>query len=235
MSSHALQHTSPWWVFLTVAAYLIGRVVEHQTHRKALAQPVVIGIVFVGFVLAFNHVDPSEYQARTQLISFWLGPATVALAVPIHRQLDKLRAYLLPALAAISCGGLVSIIVAIVAVRTFGGDEQLARTMAPKAVTTPVSIALAQIYGGVPSLTATFTIMAGILGAVCGHSVFRLLRIQDPRIRGLAMGAASHGIGTSRSLRQSETEGAFAGLSMGISALATTFLLPVGFWIAGMR
>lgn len=229
-----IQHTSPCLVLLTSAAYLVGRVVQHQARKKAIAQPVVIAIFLVGIVLYLTHVDSSEYQARTQFVSFWLGPATVALAVPIHRQLDNIRAYLLPILVAIPTGAFLSITVAVVAVRAFGGDEQLARTMAPKAVTTPVSVALAQIFGGIPSLTAVFTIVVGILGAVCGHTLFRILRIRDPRIRGLAMGASSHGIGTSRSLGQSGTEGAFASLSMGLSALATSLLMPVGFWITGM-
>jgi putative effector of murein hydrolase len=121
----------------------------------------------------------------------------------------------------------VSIGTAYALVLLLGGDEQLAITMAPKAATTPVSIALSDVAGGIPSLTAVLTILVGILGAVAGPKVLDLARIRDRRARGLALGSVSHGIGTSRALVEDETEGAFAGLAMGLTALATSIVLPL--------
>ncbi len=220
--------TSPlFFVLLTLAAYRIGRELKDRTGGHAVAQPVLVAIVLIGIVLTWTDVDYDVYADGTQLIAFWLGPATVALAVPLHRNAHRLRGFLVPMLAAIPLGAMVSIVTAVVAVQVLGGDNELARTMAPKAATTPVSLALSAENGGIPALTAVLTIFIGIVGAVAGPGVLTLLRVRDRRARGLAMGAVSHGVGTSRSLHDDETEGAFAGLSMGLTALATSLLLPV--------
>jgi putative effector of murein hydrolase len=121
----------------------------------------------------------------------------------------------------------VSIGSAVLTVRTLGGGQALENTIAPKAATTPVAIAVAQGIGGVPALVAVFTMLAGVLGAVFGPWILDRLGVQDRRVRGLAMGAASHGVGTSRSLHDHITEGAFAGLSMGLTALLTSLFVPV--------
>ena len=220
--------TSPlFFVLLTLAAYRIGRELRDRTGGHAVAQPVLVAIVLIGLVLTWTDVDYDVYADGTWLIAFWLGPATVALAVPLHRNAHRLKGFLVPMLVAIPLGALVSIVTAIVAVQVLGGDDELARTLAPKAATTPVSLALSAENGGIPALTAVLTILIGIVGAVAGPAVLTLLRVRDRRARGLAMGAVTHGIGTSRSLHDDETEGAFAGLSMGLTALATSLLLPV--------
>jgi len=220
--------TSPlFFVLLTLAAYRIGRELKDRTGGHAVAQPVLVAIVLIGIVLTWTDVDYDVYADGTWLIAFWLGPATVALAVPLHRNAHRLKGFLVPMLVAIPLGALVSIVTAVVAVQVLGGDYELARTMAPKAATTPVSLALSGENGGIPALTAVLTILIGIVGAVAGPAVLNLLRVRDRRARGLAMGAVTHGIGTSRSLHDDETEGAFAGLSMGLTALATSVLLPI--------
>ena len=219
--------TSPlFFVLLTLAAYRIGRELKDRTGGHAVAQPVLVAIVLIGVVLTWTDVDYDVYADGTLLIAFWLGPATVALAVPLHRNAHRLKGFLVPMLVAIPLGALVSIVTAVVAVQILVATT-LARTMAPKAATTPVSLALSGENGGIPALTAVLTIFIGIVGAVAGPAVLTLLRVRDGRARGLAMGAVSHGVGTSRSLHDDETEGAFAGLSMGLTALATSVLLPV--------
>ncbi|WP_435746683.1 LrgB family protein [Nocardioides sp. SYSU DS0663] len=214
-------------VALTLGAYRIGCWVRDASGRHALAQPVLVAVVLVGGALLALGVDPATYRDATQVVSFWLGAATVALAVPLHRQLGRLRGLALPILVAVPLGAAVSIVSVVLLARWTGGDELLARTLSPKAATTPVSLALSDAVGGVPSLTAALTIVAGILGAVAGPALLTLVRVRDRSARGLAIGAVSHGIGASRSLQDDETEGAFAGLSMGLSALATSVLLPV--------
>lgn len=216
-----------FFVLLTLVAYRIGRELKDRTGGHALAQPVLVAIVLVGGVITLLDVDYDDYRSGTALIAFWLGPATVALAVPLHRQAHRLRGFVVPMLVAIPLGAVVSMGTAVVVVQALGGSEELVRTLAPKSTTTPVAIALADTAGGLASLTAVFTILVGILGAVAGPAVLNLLRVRDRRARGLALGAVSHGIGTSRALVEDETEGAFAGLSMGLTALATSILLPV--------
>lgn len=222
-----LRQSPLFFVLLTLAAYRLGREAKDRTGGHPLAQPVLVAIVVIGAVLAATDVDYSVYRDGTELIAFWLGPATVALAVPLHRNAHRLRGFLLPMLVAIPLGALVSIVLGVLLVRGLGGDEELAMTMAPKAATTPVSIALSEQVGGIPALTAVLTIVIGIVGAVVGPALLSLARVRDARARGLAMGAVSHGIGTSRSLHDDETEGAFAGLGMGLTALATSLLLPL--------
>ena len=214
-------------VFLTLAAYRLGCEVRDRTGGHALAQPVLVAIVAIGIVLAVADVDYATYSDGTQLIAFLLGPATVALAVPLHRQAARLRGFLAPLLVGVTLGAVASIGTGYLLVRWLGGSEVLAETMAPKAATTPVSLAISATIGGIPALTAVFAIVIGIVGAIAGPAVLTLLRIRDERARGLALGAVSHGIGTSRALRESETEGAFAGLSMGLTALVTSLLVPV--------
>ena len=222
-----LVHSPLFFVLLTLIAYRTGREVRDRTGGHALAQPVLIAVVLVGGVISLLGVEYDDYRAGTEMIAFWLGPATVALAVPLHRQAHRLRGFVVPMLVAVPLGAAVSVATGVVVVHALGGGEELARTVAPKATTTPVAIALADTVGGLPPLTAVLAILVGILGAVAGPAVLTLVRVRDERARGLALGAVSHGIGTSRALLEDETEGAFAGLSMGLTALATSILLPL--------
>ncbi|MDP2772864.1 MAG: LrgB family protein [Nocardioides sp.] len=218
---------SPVFVLLlTLAAYRLGREIRDRTGGHALAQPVLVAIVVVGAVISALDIDYADYRGGTEVLVFWLGPATVALAIPLHRQAHRLRGFVVPMLVAIPLGAAASIVSAILIVRALGGDDLLARTTAPKAATTPVAIALAESNGGIAALAAVLAILVGILGAVAGPAVLTLLRVRDHRARGLAQGAVSHGIGASRMLADHETEGAFAGLSMGLTALAMSLLLP---------
>lgn len=218
-------------ILVTLLSYQAGLWLRHRTRGHALAQPVVVSIAGTVAALLLLDVDYSAYADDARLISFWLGPATVALAVPLHRQTSRLRGVVRPMLVAIPVGAVVSILTAYGLVVLCGGAEVLALTMSPKAATTPISIALSEQVGGVPALTAIVTIVAGILGAILGPAVLTLARVRDERARGLAMGASAHGIGTSRALAESETQGAFSGLSMGLTALATSVLLPLVLWL----
>jgi len=214
-------------VALTLVTYRVGLWVREAARGHALAQPVLVAVVLTGGTILALDVDAATYADGVEVISFWLGAATVALAVPLHRQVTRLRGFVLPMAVAVPVGAAVSVVSVVLLARWTGADEVLVRTLSPKAATTPVSIALSETVGGVPSLTAALTIAVGILGAVAGPTVLTLVRVTDRRARGLALGAVSHGIGASRALVEDETEGAFAGLSMGLSALATSLLLPV--------
>lgn len=229
-----LLHSPLFLVLLTLAAYRLGREARERTGGHPLAQPVLVAIVVIGLAITWLDIDYADYRSGTELIAFWLGPATVALAVPLHRNAHRLKGFVVPMLVGIPLGAAVSILLAYGLVRLLGGAEELALTMAPKAATTPVSIALSEEIGGLPPLTAVVTIIVGILGAIAGPAVLTMLRVREPRARGLAMGAVSHGIGTSRSLHDNQTEGAFAGLSTGLTALATSILLPVILLLLGV-
>ena len=213
-------------ITLTLAANAVGRWAHRRTGTPLL-QPVLVAVVLVGTVLLVTGIPYRDYLHGAAFIGFWLGPATVALAVPLHHEWHLVRRAALPVLAGVAAGAVVSITTGVLVTRLAGGGRTLELTMAPKAATTPVSIALSAQIGGLPALTAVLTIVAGITGAVIGPWVLDRLGIRDPRARGLAMGAASHGIGTSRALDENRTEGAFSALSMGLTALATSILVPV--------
>ncbi|TNM36707.1 LrgB family protein [Nocardioides albidus] len=214
-------------LFLTVAGYQAGRWIRTRTGGHALAQPVLVAIAVVGTAITVLDVDYADYRGATELVAFWLGPATVALAVPLHRQTDRLKGFVVPMLVALVLGAVTSIVTAVLIARALGADEALQKTLAPKAATTPVAIAVVDALGGIAPLVAVFTIGIGIVGAVIGPALLNLLHIRDRRARGLAMGAVSHGVGASRMLREDETEGAFAGLAMGLTALITSLLVPL--------
>lgn len=220
--------TSPVvFLLVTLVTYRLGLWLRDRTRGHGLAQPVLVSIILTSAFVVLLDVDYDNYREGTALIAFWLGPATVALAVPLHRQYHRLRRIVLPLVVSVVVGATASILSAYWLVRLLAGDDVLATSMAPKAATTPVSIALSEVAGGVPALTAVFTILAGILGAVIGPAVLTLLRVRQEVARGVALGSVSHGIGTSRALHESESEGAFAGLAMGLTALASSMLLPL--------
>ncbi|WP_082605709.1 LrgB family protein [Nocardioides sp. Root190] len=212
---------------VTLAGYQAGRWIQQRTGGHALAQPVLVAIIVTGAAISVLDVDYPDYRSATELIAFWLGPATVALAVPLHRQADRLKGFVVPLLVAVVVGAAVSITSAVLLARALGAGETLERTLSTKAATTPVAIALTEHLGGIAPLAAVFAIIIGIFSAITAPAVLTLLRIRDRRARGLAVGAVSHGIGASRMLREDETEGAFAGLSMGLSALAISLLVPL--------
>ncbi|GGO90224.1 LrgB family protein [Nocardioides phosphati] len=216
-------------LFLTLLGYRLGQELQKRVPAawKAVAQPVVVALVVIGLALWALDLSYEQYLVGGSIIGFFLGPATVALAVPLHRQAHHLGRMFVPMVVALPVGAVVSITTGVLAVRLLGGDHVLELTMAPKAATTPVSLAVSGAIGGLPALTAVLAIVTGIVGAVAGPAVLDLVRVRDRRARGLAIGASSHGIGTSRALREHPTEGAFSGLAMGLTALLVSLLTPV--------
>lgn len=211
---------------LTLGGYAVGRWAHRRT-GNALLQPVLVAIVVVGAVLLATGVSYDDYLAGGRFVAFLLGPATVALALPPHQEWHLVRRAAVPILTGVVAGALVSITSALLVTRFTGAARALQLTMAPKAATTPVSIAVSEQVGGIPALTAVLTIIAGITGAVAGPWVLDRVGVRDLRARGIALGAASHGIGTSRALQETRTEGAFSALSMALTALATSLLVPL--------
>ena len=213
-------------ITITLAAYLLGRWLHERT-GSPLFQPVLVAIVVIVVVLEIGDVRYADYLAGGSYVGFWLGAATVALALPLHHEWHLVRKAALPIGAGVLAGALVSITSAVLLTRFAGGSEELQLTMAPKAATTPVSLALSAQIGGIPALTAALTILAGITGAILGPWVLDRIKVTDLRARGIAMGSVTHGIGTARALQESRTEGAFSALCMGLTAVATSVLVPL--------
>lgn len=214
-------------ITLTLAAYLAARRVWRASRGHSLANPVLVSIVLVAGFLLLTRVAYADYLRGGQYIAFLLGPATVALALPLYLQADRIRRSAPMVLLSVVAGSLTAILVGVLVTRWTGGSAPLALSMAPKSATTPVSLAVSETIGGIGPLTAVFTILTGVLGAVAAPRVLTLVRVRDERVRGLAVGVVSHGIGTARLLSDEPAAGAFSALAMAINALVTAVAVPL--------
>ncbi len=220
-------HVEPLFLLsYTIAAYLIGVWLQRRT-KVALANPTLIAIVFVGLLLWVTHMPYATYFANVQLLHFLLGPATVALAIPMVLSLEHLRRGLVPTLAALLAGCVTGAVSAYALVRLCGGTPQLALSMLPKSLTTPIAMGVSDAIGGIPSLSAVFGITAGILVAVMLPSLLRLLRVTDPAATGLAAGTAGSGIAAASVIPLGPIPAAFAGVAIGVNGLLTATLAPL--------
>lgn len=214
-------------IAITLASYEVTRRVWERLGRPALLNPVLVSILVIGTVLWLVDVDYDSYADGAAVITLLLGPATVALAWPMHRELALVRRAALPVLASVVLATGLAVVTAYVVTVLAGGPEELAASMAPKTTTTPVALALAGEIGGVPALTAVLTVVTGVLGAALGPPLLNLARVRDARVRGLAVGVSAHGIGTAGVLHEGRTTAAFAGLGMALATLSTSVWVPL--------
>lgn len=189
--------------------------------------PVLTAVLLIVALLTVTDVDYATYFEGAQFVHFLLGPATVALAIPLYNHLSSVRRSFPALAAAILVGSLTAAGSAVALAWALGASPQTVISLAPKSVTTPIAMGVAERLGGLPSLTAVLVILSGILGAIAGPGLLKRAGVHDDRAAGVAIGTASHGIGTARALQTSEVAGAFAGLAMGLNGLATAILLPL--------
>lgn len=217
---------------LTLVAYQLGLALYQKAGMTPLLNPVLLAILIVVAVLVFSDTPYERYFDGAQFVHFLLGPATVALAIPLYRQFDKVRRSGFALMVSMISGSVVAASTAVLIAWALGGSEQSFLSLAPKSVTTPVAMGITKELGGLPSLTAVLVITTGIIGAILGPYVLTLVGVKNWAARGVAMGTTSHGIGTARALQVNEEAGAFSGLAMGLNALATAILLPlIWFWL----
>lgn len=227
------------WVYLgatpllgltaTLLAYLLAWRIYQRAQFNPLANPVAISVLLLVALLAVTGTPYNTYFEGAQFVHFLLGPATVALAIPLYDQRHKLRRLALPLALGLAAGVVTAIGSAIGIAWLLGASRQTLLSLAPKSVTTPIAMGIAEKIGGLPSLTAVLVILTGMLGAIIARPLLDLLRIESQPVRGFALGVAAHGIGTARAFQVSEEMGAFAGLAMGLTALLTAVLAP---WLA---
>jgi len=225
------------WVYLS-ASPLLGLTITLLAYQGAfwiyqrsgcnpLANPVLIAVTVLVLFLTLTATSYETYFEGAKFVHFLLGPATVALAIPLYMQLHRVRAMLLPVVIGLLAGSLTAAISAVLVGRLFGASLSTQLSLAPKSVTTPIAMGIAERIGGIPSLTAVLVIITGILGAVGARYVFDAMKLRDPAIRGFAIGVASHGIGTARAFQVNEQSGAFAALAMGLNGALTAILVPL--------
>ena len=195
--------------------------------------PVLIAVAVIAVLLVVTDTGYQTYFDGAQFVHFLLGPATVALAVPLFENAKEVRKTALPILCALVAGAATAVASAVAVVTLLGGSDGAIASIAPKSVTTPIAMGISERIGGLPSLTAVLVIFTGIFGAIAVTPLLNLLRVTDWRARGFATGLAAHGIGTARAFQVNPVAGAFAGLAMGLNGLATAILAPLLFLLLG--
>lgn len=219
------------WLFATLLAYQCGSWCYRRSGCHPLINPVLIAAALLIAGLLLSRTPYTRYFDGAQFVHFLLGPATVALAVPLYQSLSHIRRMLGPLSIALLIGASVGVASGVLLGQWLGLTSTAITSLAPRSVTTPIAMALSESLGGVPSLTATFVMFTGIIGSIIAKPLFTVLRIHDPAIQGFALGLSSHGVGTARAFQLSETAGAFSGLAMGLTGLTTALLMPLLAWI----
>lgn len=212
-------------LFLTIACYAAGEWVWERAGRNPLLTPLLTGSALICALVVVLGIDYDTYLYGANVLTFLLGPATVALALPLWRQASVVAESAPMVLGAVLGGAIFSILSGYWAVVLLGGPQELGWAVAPKSATTPIAMALAEQLGAVGSVAVIFVMIAGLSGAVFGTWILDAVGVHDPRARGLAFGVASHGIGTARAFQEGTTQGAFSGLAMGLTGLAISLLV----------
>lgn len=224
------------WVYLaaspllglsvTLVAYLGAVWLNRRCHGHPLANPVLLAVIALVALLTATGTPYRSYFDGAQFVHFLLGPATVALAIPLHAQWGRLRRLAGPLLLALLAGSLTAAGSAVLIGKALGASPATLVSLAPKSVTTPIAMGIAERLGGLPSLTAVLVILTGILGAIAAQALLAWLKCRDAAAQGFALGLAAHGIGTARAFQLGETQGAFSALAMGLNGLLTATVLP---------
>ena len=222
-----LSTSSLFWLAVTLAAYAIAQRFYKFTNWNSLANPVAVAILIVILLITATGTSYKTYFDGAQFIHFLLGPTTVALAVPLYDLRVQLAKNWLPIVLGLFSGSIVAIVSAVLIAGALGASPETMISLAPKSVTTPIAMTVAEKMGGMPALAASFVVLTGVLGGVIAGHIFKLLKVDSAPARGFSLGLASHGIGTSRAFQISEEAGTYASLAIGLTGLVTALIAPV--------
>lgn len=222
----ALVSTPLFGITISLLAYEFGCYINKKT-KLAILNPLFLSQVLIILILLTFHISVEDYNKGSQLISFFLAPATVVLAVPLYRKIKVLKSNAIPIVAGIGLGSICGMTSIILLGKLFNVSVVLKKSLVPKSVTTPIGIAVSSQIHGIPSVTVVAIIITGIFGAIAGPFICKIFKIKDKVALGVAMGTASHALGTTKAVEIGETEGAMSGLSVGIAGLFTVILAPL--------
>ena len=218
--------TEIFGVILTILFFNIGIYIQKKTN-KPIFNPLLIAILGIILFLSITKIPYESYKFGGDRINFFLGPVTIVLAVPLYKQFDLFKKYLLEILIGISCGVVVSFISIKLIGHFTNADVDIINSLIPKSITTPMGISLTKTLNGVEAITVVSIILTGILGAIISPIVFKIGKINNPVAKGIALGTSAHALGTTKALEMGEVEGAMSGLSIGISGIITVILIPI--------
>ncbi len=212
-------------LMLVMGSFLFGIYIYKRTNITLL-QPLLISILIIIPFLKLTGIDYKTFYQQTRILNFMLGPSVVALGYVLYEQIEHVRGKVISILTAVFAGSVVGIVSVVLIAKLFGADKVLMASLAPKSVTTPIAISLTEQTGGIPALAAAFVVICGIFGGLVGPIVLRKIGIKSKVAKGLAMGSASHALGTARAMEMGALEGAISGLAIGIMGIMTALLIP---------
>jgi predicted murein hydrolase (TIGR00659 family) len=222
----AVTHHPLFGVGITLGAFQLAMAAYEKT-RWVFLQPVLVStLLIIGILLACG-LSYDEYKLSASALTLFLGPATVALAVPLYMNLKRIRQLFWPVVTTLLVGGLFATLLGIGLAWLFKMESTLLMSLAPKSVTSPIAMLVAEEIGGIAALAAVFVMLTGVLGAIIGPSLFKSFGITHPAAMGLSLGISAHAVGTSRALQESEECGAFAALAMSLMGVLTAVLMPL--------
>ena len=221
-----LAETPLLWLTVTLVIYQLGAALHRRLNGMTILNPIITSIVVLVMLLRLTDTPYETYFEGAQFVHFLLGPATVALAVPLYRYTQRLTEVFLPVAGALLVGATVAITSALGLGWLFSLSSETLLSLAPKSITTPIAMGVAEQIGGLPSLTTVFVVLTGILGALLGPTILDILRVRDSTVRGFTLGLSAHGLGTAIAFQESEETGAFSGLAMGLNGAVTAILVP---------
>jgi predicted murein hydrolase (TIGR00659 family) len=222
-----LSSTPLLWLTVTLLVWIAADRIAFASGRHPAVNPVLISIIGLGAILLLTGTSFATYFQGAQFVHFLLGPAIVAIAVPLYRNLDKVKANILPMAAALVAGSVTAAVSALAVAALFGVPDNVLASLAPKSVTAGVAMGIAEQFGGQPALTAVLVITTGLIGAIIVTPLMNALGLKDYAARGFAAGLSAHGIGTARAFVVDEVAGTFAGIAMALNAVMTALILPL--------
>lgn len=219
------------WSIVTISIYLVAVRLFNVSRQNPLLHPLVVSIAVIVLLLSLLDVSVVDYQSSTFMLDWLLGPATIALAVPLYLQLAHIKQQAKTLLIAIIAGGLSAPILAGSMLLLADIDSTLIKTMLTKSITSPLAIEVSQIIGGIPALAAGFVVITGIIGASVCRPLFKLIKVESDEAKGIALGTIAHGVGTAEAFTISNKCGSYATLALCINGIVTAIALPILYFI----
>ncbi len=223
-------NTPIFGVGISILAFTLSSYIAKRT-KIMLLNPLLVAMLFVVGILLIFDIDYETYNLGGQMITFFLGPATVVLAVPLYKQRELLKGNLAPILVGILVGSVAGILFVVLAGRLLGLDRLLVASLVPRSTTTPIAMEISILLEGNPSLTAIFVSITGISGYMFGEKILTLFGVRNPIAKGISIGTASHAVGTAKAMEIGEVEGAMSSLAIGVAGIVTVLVVPGILWL----
>jgi putative effector of murein hydrolase len=222
-----IQTTPLIWLIITLSAFKFGIIIYNKSNKKILLQPILVAYGIILSIVLVTGTSYEEYFKGVEIIHFFLGSATVALALPLYKNLIYIKSLYFPIIITLIIGSVSSIIIAVFLLWILDANILTILSMTTKSITAPIAIITSKQIGAIPSLSVSFVLITGIIGSIFSDTIFKIMKIKNDTSQGFSLGLISHGIGTAKAIEISEKAAAFSALAMGLNGIFTAILLPI--------